>query len=211
MCVPGNGKDTRSTEVPSARCDSCGYLGLLLFDVVLNMDMPTVPKKHYYKTIPTSVPYRKKLGEFVSAEEEIAFKKADAERCRIRRAKDRTTPKGRAKQLWSEAKRRANRDNIEFSLNLNGIEERVLRGKCEVTDIQFDFSPATTSSTNKYAPSLDRTDPHKGYTEENVKVVVWIFNRAKGDFSSQDVLEFAKRLVDAAHHVTYTASFRNST
>ncbi len=170
------------------------------------MDMSTVPKKHYRKAAPTSVPYRKKLGEFVSVEEEIAFKKADAERCRIRRAKDRTTPKGRAKQLWSEAKRRASRDNIEFSLNLDKIEEKVLCGKCEVSGISFDFSPATISSTNKYAPSLDRTDSNKGYSEENVKVVVWIYNRAKGDFSSQDVLEFAGRLIDAAHHVTYAAS-----
>ena len=69
------------------------------------------------------------------------------------------------------------------------------RGKCEVTGIDLDFSCDDVLTTQrhrvKYAPSLDRKNPTKGYTKANTRVVVWMYNIMKNVFSDKDVLEFA--------------------
>jgi len=50
-------------------------------------------------------------------------------------------------------------------------------------------------NAKSWSPSLDRIDPSKGYTEENVRVGCWLFNRAKGNGSDSEVLLMAKSLV----------------
>ena len=138
-----------------------------------------------------TVPYRLKKGLPVSTEEFKEFHQKDAERCRIQTAVRRLTTKGRAQMLLSSARIRARKKKIPFNLSLNWLYERMERGVCEVTGIPFDYSAPTTTSTNKFAPSLDRQDNSKGYTEDNTAVVVWLYNVAKRDFSSQEILEFA--------------------
>ncbi len=73
------------------------------------------------------------------------------------------------------------------------ILEKLSKGVCEVTGLPFTYS---LESRNPWSPSLDRIDPTKGYTLENTRVVVWIYNAAKNVFSDEDVLLMSQALVN---------------
>ena len=67
-------------------------------------------------------------------------------------------------------------------------------GICEVTGIPFTYG---LNARNPWSPSLDRIDPSVGYTLENTRVVVWIYNAAKNVFSDSDVMLMAHALVNS--------------
>lgn len=107
------------------------------------------------------------------------------------RKNQRSSPDGRyrAGRLIQDAKSRSS-----CSLSLDWVSQKIENGICEVTGISFDLT-GHGSPPNCFTPSLDRVDPTKGYDEDNVKVVVWIYNRAKGPNTQQDVLAFCKAMI----------------
>lgn len=98
------------------------------------------------------------------------------------------TPKGRAANLLSSARSSSKKRGLEFDLTQNWIRRRIEAGQCEVTGLPF------ISGERPWCPSLDRTDPTRGYTKDNVKVVVWMYNSCKGVASHEDVLKFANAI-----------------
>lgn len=50
---------------------------------------------------------------------------------------------------------------------------------CAVTGIMFDLSLSRRGAVNPLAPSLDRIDSSKGYTDKNTRLVVYFVNVAK--------------------------------
>lgn len=102
----------------------------------------------------------------------------------------RNTNYGRASRLYFGSLKRAKSLSLEHNLDIEWIKEKLDAGFCEVTKIPFEL----TEGRNPFAPSLDKTDPEKGYTKENTKVVCWCYNTAKGNWSHQDVLKLAKAL-----------------
>ena len=112
----------------------------------------------------------------------------------VNRAKrKKSTKDGRAKSMFYSIKTKAKSWNLEFTLTQEWMAERLMNG-CEVTGIEFLLS-AAKGKRNLLAPSVDRTDPTKGYTIENCKMVVLGYNLAKSDASHQDVMKIAKALV----------------
>jgi len=107
------------------------------------------------------------------------------------RKKQRSSPQGRyrATRLIQDAKTRG-----ECSLDQDWVSEKIETGFCEISGIPFDLS-GQGSPPNCFTPSLDRIDPAKGYHPDNVKVVVWIYNRAKGPNTLNDVLTFCKAMI----------------
>jgi len=97
------------------------------------------------------------------------------------------------KVLLNNAKNRARAKGLEFSLTSEWLLERLEKGLCEVTGINFE------GYCSPFAPSLDRKDPNKGYTEDNTQVVVWIYNRCKNTDSHEDVLRMALALSGGIH------------
>ena len=97
---------------------------------------------------------------------------------------------GRAVSLWHNSR---NRDSTH-SITLEWIKEQLDKGVCAVTGIPFVFSYHKTRSP--WAPSLDKIDPSQGYTEENTRVVVWMYNAAKNIFTDSDVMLLASALVN---------------
>jgi hypothetical protein len=106
------------------------------------------------------------------------------------------TTSSRASVLRSSAARRAGKLGLPCTITKKWIEERLKRGVCEVTGTQFDFK-SLGKGMRKFAPSLDRQNPKQGYTEENTRVVVWIYNLWKSNYSDTEVAEFARIVVDA--------------
>ena len=114
------------------------------------------------------------------------------ERQKQRDSKRLTSPKGRADNLYRAAKRRALEKNLEFSLTLARIEVALFIGVCERTNIAFDLSQPAEVSRNIYAPSIDRKDAFKGYTDDNVQVVVSAYNAGKGQYTDDEFIAFCK-------------------
>lgn len=129
---------------------------------------------------------------------ELVGKRVDAiyctKRCQSQANKSKSneyfsTTRGRSKVLWHAARQRAG----EIEITPEWIQDILDSGVCQVTGLPFDI--VSGNGKTPFAPSLDRSDPNLGYTVENTKVVVWIYNSAKNIFSHEDVLKLAKALV----------------
>lgn len=93
--------------------------------------------------------------------------------------------------MVKSAKRRAKELGLPFELNTVAIADRIKLGYCEATGLKFMLS----AGLSPWSPSLDRFDPLQGYTLANVRVVVWIYNCAKNEFTDADVQLLAESVV----------------
>jgi hypothetical protein len=57
---------------------------------------------------------------------------------------------------------------------LDKAEEQDFR--CLLTGIEFYAEPPNQGRVHPYAPSLDRIEPSRGYTQDNVRIVIWAVN-----------------------------------
>lgn len=103
------------------------------------------------------------------------------------------TPTGRAMTLVNAARLRARKNGWDFDLDVADIQRRIEAGHCEVTGLPFDLVP---DGHKPWVPSLDRTDSSKGYTMDNVRVVVWLYNAAKNNATDADVERLAGALMN---------------
>ena len=103
----------------------------------------------------------------------------------------------RARSLVTGTKQRAAKKGIDHDITNEWLLERLERGVCEVTGIPFTFTTGEIKGGHRsFTPSLDRTDPTKGYTKDNTKVVVWIYNGAKGVGTHEDVMKLVEALAN---------------
>jgi hypothetical protein len=106
------------------------------------------------------------------------------------------TTSGRAKVLISNAKQRCREKNVEISIGSEWVEQHLKRGTCELTGLPFDFGPPTKGLTRlSNAPSLDRINKHKPYTEENTRVILWAVNCALAEYGTEVMLPILKAMV----------------
>jgi hypothetical protein len=82
------------------------------------------------------------------------------------------------RRLLDKARFRTKRKNLQFDLTVEWLQERYT-GRCELTGIEFQFG---TEGRSPITPSLDRIDSSKGYTKDNIRIVIWALNRAIGEY-----------------------------
>lgn len=112
-----------------------------------------------------------------------------------RMIKYRAKPNARAGRLLQEARKRSVERNLEFNLTVGWISNILAEGKCQVTGIPFDMDRTDVRSPARaFGPSLDRINPDGGYTTDNVQVVAWIYNRAKGVQGHAEVMTMVDAL-----------------
>ncbi|RUW55635.1 hypothetical protein EOA32_01040 [Mesorhizobium sp. M1A.F.Ca.ET.072.01.1.1] len=99
------------------------------------------------------------------------------------------TPQGRAYNMWKNAR---SRSGEEFDVPREKILNAVVNGVCERSGIPFDFSIPKDRKINRFAPSIDKIDRTKGYTADNVQVVVWCYNTGKGEATDDQFIAFCK-------------------
>lgn len=97
-----------------------------------------------------------------------------------------STLTGRANRMFNGAKRRAIEKNIEFTITLEFVKERLEKGICERTGIRFEF----ITSHSLFAPSIDRIKNNLGYTKDNVQIVCCAYNMGKKNMSDEDFESF---------------------
>lgn len=91
----------------------------------------------------------------------------------------------RAMVMVASTRTRARKRGFDFDLDqyIPELQSRVDAGFCEVTGQPFDLS----SGRKFNSPSFDRVDCSRGYTYDNVRVVLNLVNVALGDWG-EDVL-----------------------
>lgn len=98
--------------------------------------------------------------------------------------------------LWAKEKY-CNERGLPYDLDVPWMVEKLEEGRCEVTGLPFDTERGDQYKNN-YTPSLDRLRADKGYTKDNVRLVLWMYNAAKAEGTDADVLNMAFALVRRA-------------
>lgn len=99
-----------------------------------------------------------------------------------------------ASYLLRKAKDRANKKGLECTLTKEWIETRLPAG-CEVTGLPFVYAMGSAKRHNPWSPSIDRKNSNEGYTPDNCRLVVWMYNVAKSTWTDEEVLIMAKALI----------------
>jgi hypothetical protein len=102
----------------------------------------------------------------------------------------RLTIEGRASQLLRRARHISKIKGWDYDLDAAWIIERMTR--CKRTDTPFVL---VADHRHPYAPSIDRIDSTKGYTKDNCRIVAWVYNQARSNYSDETVNQFALRVV----------------
>lgn len=119
--------------------------------------------------------------------------KKDPEARKLKQTAYRQKATSKAVQLYHAAKTRAFKANLNFELTPEWVQSKLDTGFCEVTKLPFSWTAG--NKVNPWGPSIDKIDPNKGYTLENSRLVVWIYNTAKNTFTDSDVSLLANAIV----------------
>lgn len=138
---------------------------------------------------------KKKYGIPLTPEETLEVRNRIHKNNKASKAIRSATIEGRAHNLYYDAQTRSTRQNLPFTITHDWIKEKLRIGTCERTGIKFDLNKGANVRANKYGPSLDQKVSGLGYTPENCRVVVWVYNLAKCDFTDSDLLDFARCLL----------------
>jgi len=149
-------------------------------------------RKYYYSDLDKSrARARENTKKYNEKNRESVLKKAVDYGKKKRESKN---PQVIASILITRARRRAQKKKIPFDLTAEFVAEKIAKGKCEVTGIEFVFDKRKESHGSPFFPSIDRISSADGYTQNNIQIVVYIYNLAKSDFTHQDVITLALAL-----------------
>jgi len=105
------------------------------------------------------------------------------------------------KKLVSDSRYRAKRLGIECDLTYENVLPLV-PDYCPVLGIKLEWKSKKGGNPNK--PSIDRIDPNKGYTLDNIVVVSWRANDIKSDATPEELMKLA------IFYSRYSGSSKNS-
>lgn len=100
--------------------------------------------------------------------------------------------------MWASSRNRAEDKGWAFDLTPEWIQPKLEAGVCEATGLPLELSGGDFKGYGHFrpwTPSMDRIDPTKGYTTDNVMVVCWMYNQAKGVGGHADVVRMANAIV----------------
>lgn len=113
---------------------------------------------------------------------------AQVARARRKRTSTENTRRWRSENpgryLWLQARYRAKKRNVYFEITPKDV---VVPDYCPVMGIRMVMGNGKKSGPTPNSPTLDRIDPSKGYTPENVWVISWRANILKGDATIEEL------------------------
>lgn len=93
-------------------------------------------------------------------------------------------------------KDRCAKKGIACDLSLQWIKERY-ELPCPKTGVVYHMEgTGGYGDRSPYAPSIDKIDPHGGYTQDNCEMVCWFYNCAKQQFTHEEVVELCRLIVN---------------
>ena len=105
------------------------------------------------------------------------------------------------KKLVTDSRYRAKRAGIECDLTYENVLPLVPE-YCPVLQIKLEWK--SLPGGNPAKPSIDRIDPDKGYTLDNIVVVSWRVNDLKADATIEELQKLA------TFYSKYSGSSKNS-
>jgi hypothetical protein len=110
------------------------------------------------------------------------------------------TEKGIASNIFSRKKYDSKSKNLDFDLDTDWIVDKLkkINWKCELTQIPFDtFRNDDEKKTgfNSHSISVDRINPKKGYTKDNVRFILNQVNVFKQNGTDEQMYELAEALI----------------
>jgi len=104
-------------------------------------------------------------------------------RVKSREAVARYRNNNRAYFLIRYARDRALEHGWEFDIDKyrKEIQERINNGVCELSGISLDLNGSRAFNS----PSIDRIDPNKGYTYDNIRIICFAMNGALGNWGEE--------------------------
>jgi hypothetical protein len=93
-----------------------------------------------------------------------------------------------AKYYLANTKSSAKQKGLDFDLDEEWFESRIKKATCELTGLPIRPLIGTKNrSRDGYSVSIDRIDNSIGYITSNTRVVAWIVNLAKNEYSDRDL------------------------
>lgn len=89
--------------------------------------------------------------------------------------------------LWNTAKQRAKKKNLDFNIEVTDI---VFPEKCPILNIPI-ITKYGSHGGHDNSPSIDRIDPTKGYTKDNIQIISLKANMMKSSSSIDELRLFA--------------------
>ena len=105
-------------------------------------------------------------------------------------------------EMLHNAKKRANKKKVAFNLTKDflGALNISQKGNCALTGIALNWDGQSRAKKKGASPfdraSLDRIDPSKGYTEDNVQLVADFVNRMKYQLTEDELLAACRLIVE---------------
>jgi len=96
--------------------------------------------------------------------------------------------------ILDRTKHNALKKGREFDLDLQWVTNELNKGKCSVTNMEFvrpKYTAGKKWKKGQWTPSIDRIDNKKGYTKENCRMVVWMYNLAKNNYADNDIVKMS--------------------
>lgn len=99
-------------------------------------------------------------------------------------------------QLFSNAQHNAKRRGIDFTVNAEQFIKiaESQNGICAVTGIEFNFRTAIDAKKRPFYPSIDRIDSSKGYSKNNIRIVLTIVNYAMNEWGEGPLIELVEMM-----------------
>lgn len=94
-------------------------------------------------------------------------------------------------KMLMRAKARAKNKNIEFALTVKDI---IIPKYCPILGIELICKNGKPGG-HKNSPSLDKIDPSKGYTKDNVQVISHLANMMKAHATNEEMINFSKWVI----------------
>lgn len=109
---------------------------------------------------------------------------------RVKYLKRESGYRNKVTSMLNNAKKRAIKYNIEFSLTRENI---VIPEKCPLLEVVFVLG---RGRDYMYTPTIDRVDRTKGYTKDNICIISMLANSMKNAASKEELLTFSKNIIN---------------
>jgi len=83
--------------------------------------------------------------------------------------------------LWNICKARSKRKNIEFDISIDDI---IMPNRCPILGVKLIKSEIGAKANSA---TIDRINPNKGYTKENIIVISHLANRMKSNANHEQI------------------------
>lgn len=94
-------------------------------------------------------------------------------------------------KMRNRAQQRSRKSGVEFDLKKEDI---VVPNRCPILGLPL-ISHSGSPGGKKFSPSLDRKDPLKGYTKDNIWVISHLANQMKSHATIEEMVKFSRWVI----------------